>query len=378
MRQPSIEDFVALLLPQEPPCISLYMPTHRAHPENKQDPIRYRNLLRSVEESLRLKYPTREVRPLLGPYQDLARDDLFWNYRTDGLAILSTKDRFQIFELQRAVPERVIVADSFHTKPLLRILQSADRFQVLCLTRESVKLYEGNRDALDPVDLRNVPATLTEALGEEKTQQRHVARSVTPESAYYHGVGSRKDEIETDMLKFFRIVDRAILENHSKPSKLPLLLVALAEYHTPFRSVSHNPYLLPEGVAINPSVLSADELRRLAWEKMEPFYLSRLSRMIEDFQTARSRFQGSDDLSDIARAAVQGRVGYLLVEADRVVAGKVDPNTGQLQPSELADPEVDDVLDDLAETVLRTGGDVVVVPKERMPTTSGAAAVFRY
>lgn len=378
MRQPSVEDFVNLLMPQDPPCISLYMPTHRAHPENKQDPIRYRNLLRDLENSLRTKYPTREVRPLLEPYLALARDDLFWNYRTDGLAILSSRDRFQIFELQRPVPERAIAADSFHTKPLLRILQSADRFQILCLTRETVKLYEGNRDAIDPVDLRNVPATLTEALGEVKTQQRHVARSISPEAAYYHGVGSRKDEIETDMLKFFRVVDRAILENHSKPSKLPLILAALAEYHTPFRSVSHNPHLLPEGIAVNPQALSDDELRRLAWEKMEPIYLGRLAKMVEDFHTARSRLQGSDDLSDIARATVQGRVGFLLVEADRVVPGKVDANTGQLQSAELADPEVDDVLDDLAELTLRNGGEVVVVPKERMPTTSGAAAVFRY
>jgi hypothetical protein len=28
---------------QEPPCLSLYQPTHRHHPENRQDPIRFRN-----------------------------------------------------------------------------------------------------------------------------------------------------------------------------------------------------------------------------------------------------------------------------------------------------------------------------------------------
>jgi stalled ribosome rescue protein Dom34 len=36
------------------------------------------------------------------------------------------------------------------------------------------------------------------------------------------------------------------------------------------------------------------------------------------------------------------------------------------------------MLDDLAEAVLRTGGDVVIVPKERMPSTSGLAAILRY
>jgi len=41
---------------------------------------------------------------------------------------------FRVYRLQRPVPELAIVADSFHTKPLLRILQSADRYQVLALT----------------------------------------------------------------------------------------------------------------------------------------------------------------------------------------------------------------------------------------------------
>jgi hypothetical protein len=50
---------------------------------------------------------------------------------------------------QRPVPELVVVADSFHVKPLMRILQSADRYQVLGLNRREIKLYQGNRDVLD-------------------------------------------------------------------------------------------------------------------------------------------------------------------------------------------------------------------------------------
>jgi hypothetical protein len=37
------------------PCISLYMPTHSSHPENIQDIIRYRNLLKMVKETLKEK-----------------------------------------------------------------------------------------------------------------------------------------------------------------------------------------------------------------------------------------------------------------------------------------------------------------------------------
>jgi hypothetical protein len=39
-------DLAAFLEDQKNPCLSLYQPTHRRHPENLQDPIRYKNLLK--------------------------------------------------------------------------------------------------------------------------------------------------------------------------------------------------------------------------------------------------------------------------------------------------------------------------------------------
>ena len=38
----------------------------------------------------------------------------------------------------------------------------------------------------------------------------------------------------------------------------------------------------------------------------------------------------------------------------------------------------EDLLDDVAETVLRNGGEVVVVPAESMPSATGLAATHRY
>jgi hypothetical protein len=108
---------------------------------------------------------------------------------------------FRVYKLQRPVPELAVVADSFHTKPLLRILQSADRYQVLALNRHEMKLFEGNRDALDeiaPAD--GVPRTLTEALGEELTDPRQTVSayggSGGGQAPMHHGHGGRKDELD--------------------------------------------------------------------------------------------------------------------------------------------------------------------------------------
>ena len=387
MRPFTTDHLTGLLTAHEPPCISLYQPTHRNHPENKQDPIRYRNLLKEMENSLRQKYPTRDVRTLLEKFQALAHDDDFWNHRADGLAILSAADTFQVFDLQSSAPELLVVADSFHTKPLLRVLQSADRYQILALSRHEAKLYEGNRYALDPVELTNVPSTITEALGEELTEQHVTVASYGAGAARaggggaapsVHAHGDKADEVDIDRDRFFRSIDRGILERHSRPSGLPLMLATLTEYHEPFHKVSHNPFLMADGIRKNPESLSLDQMRAEAWQIIEPVYLQRVAKLVDDFQVARSRKLGSDNVAQVAEAATAGRVGTLLVEAGRQIAGKIDRATGRIQSGDLSNPEVDDVLDDLAELVLQMKGEVVVVPVERMPAATGAAATYRY
>ncbi len=386
MKQFTPDQLTQLLADHTPPCLSLYLPTHRSHPENQKDPIVYRNLLKEMDSSLRQKYSTNQVRSLVDKFQALADDRAFWNHRTDGLVVLGSADSFQVFDLQRSVPELVVVADSFHIKPLLRILQSADRYQILSLTREEAKLYEGDRDSLDPIEMPNVPHTLTEALGAELTEPHLTVASYGKGStaggqgapAMHHGHGSRKEEVGIDTERFFRVIDRGVRDHHSRPSGLPLLLAALPEYHAQFHKISHNTLLMAEGIASNPESLDLNQLRVEAWRVAEPHYQKRLAKMADDYQLAYSRQQASDNLAAVAEAAIAGRVGVLLVEADRQIPGKIDQATGKLQSSDLADPEVDDALDDLAELVLRMKGEVVVVSTKQMPTTTGVAASYRF
>lgn len=126
------KEFIQELLKNEQaPCISLYMPTHRSHPENLQDPIRFKNLLKQLEASLSLKYTSGEVKKQLEPIEALAGDENFWNYTSNGLAIFSADGLLKMVSLSVEVEELAIVADSFHTKPLRQYLQSADRYFVL-------------------------------------------------------------------------------------------------------------------------------------------------------------------------------------------------------------------------------------------------------
>lgn len=367
----------------QPPCLSLYQATHRRHPENQQDLIRFRNLVKEIELSLRQRYPDVEPQLLMKPFEALAQDRDFWNHALDGLAVLGGPSLFRAYRLQRPVAELAIAADSFHTKPLRRFLQSAERYQVLGLSLQKIQIFEGNRNALDEIDLApGVPRTINEALGDELTEPHQTVASYggvgTGSTAMRHGHGGKQDEVAMDAERFFRAIDRAVFEHHSRPSGLPLILAALPEHQPLFRSVSHNPFLMAEGLPVNPDTLGIEALRERAWQVVEPQYRARLAALADAFAVAKSNGLGGDDLAQVAQAAAAGRVATLLIESNRQIAGRLDRATGQVEVADLSHPQTDEVLDDLCELVANMGGQVMIIPAELMPGQTGLAAIYRY
>jgi len=317
MRLPTRADLQPLLTDRTGPCVSIYLPTDRNYPSDQQSPLRYKNAVRAAGAALAQKFHGADPRRLLDRYDALADDHYFWSHRLDGLAVFGARDLFEIFDLQTKPPEATIVADSFHVKPLLRYTQSADRFQVLCLQREKCWMFDGNRYALDPIDLRGVPGTIREAVGEEIVIGNQIVGShgrgtggthhAPDKPTVPHGHAAAGEDSKRDTERFFDVVDREVWERHSRPSGLPLVLAALPQHQTLFREHSKNQFLVPDGVVGNPASLGRDELVLSAWKAIAPHYLGRLARFTEDFGTAQARRMGSDDMTVVAAAAADGR-----------------------------------------------------------------------
>lgn len=373
-----------LLSADQAPCLSLYMPTHRTRPENLQDSILFKTLVQQMEASLMQKYSAAEAQKYLDPIKALVNDDDIWNHALDGLAVFSAKGIFKVVGLHKSVEELAIVADSFHTKPLRQYLQSVDNYHVLCLTLHDVRLFGGNRHTLAEVELTaETPKTITEALGNELTDKHTTVASyggAGGESVpMHHGHGGKKEETGKDAERYFRVVAATIYEHYSKPLGWPLVLAALPEHHNLFQKVNKNPFLLSKGIPINPSSVPPDKLADMAWEIMEPEYNLKLDNLVARFEQARADGKGSDEYKEVAVAAVEGRVDTLIVEADRIIPVRItNLVTGNTQKKDLTNPRIDDLLDDMGELVLKMGGQLMVLPAEKMPSETGLAAIFRY
>src|SRR5438874_969781 len=362
MRPLSAEYFQELLADQTPPCISLYMPTLLAKPPAAENLRRFDNLLDRASKQLENVFSQHNAMTLLSKFHGLRKDDLFWAHPTASIAVFGSPTIFQAHKLQRPVSEMVEVADSFHLKPLIRAHQFTGRFEVLCLTQRNVRLLQGNQDKLEPVEIRNVPRSIQEALADGTDERPIGDTSTAPASAN-----------DADLDRFFREVDKALWQNHSRQSGLPIILCAVEEYHPRFHQISKNPHLLEEGIKLNPDALPLERIREEAWKIIEPYYRRQIDRVLEEFGRARATQQGSEDVNEVAQAAAFARVGTLLVDADKHIGGRLDPTNGRVEYGDMAEADFDDLLDDIAERVMKTGGQVLVMPAAQMPSDTGVA-----
>ena len=135
---------------------------------------------------------------------------------------------------------------------------------------------------------------------------------------------------------------------------------------------------MASGLMIDPHRLAQDDLLKRAWDVAAPQQLAQQAGWSDSYAAAAAQGLGSEDLSQVAHAAVAGRVATLLIEAERQIAGRIDESTGRIDAAALGNPRVDDVLDDLGALVEKLGGEVHVLSAARMPSRTGVAASFRH
>lgn len=374
-----VEEFPhEIIFEKDQPAISLYQPTHRYSPDNEQDPVRFKNLVKEIDRQLEADYSREERETLLKPYYDLAENKRFWINTRDGLVILSNGKRGVIYKLNRQVKEFANVDSSFHIKPLIRNYQSADNYYVLGINRKEFKLYLGNRYGLEEVILdEDTPVTLEEVLGDRENKDYLNQRSVGGSNAMFHGQGGKKDAIDKETENYFRYVDKFVLDNFSNPTGAPLVLMTLDQYQGSFRKLSKNNYLLDKGINKDFTSLDIDKIKDAAWQVVEPSYLKRTKDLLERYQTSLANKYGTEDLEEASKAALEGRVDLILLESDKIVPGQILED-GEIQREDISNPQVGDILDNIAENVLASRGEIVMLPKEKMPTDTGLAVIYRY
>ena len=362
------------------PCVSVFMPMHRSGPETQQDLIRFKNLIREVEERLITRgIPAPEARELLESARKLLQGDLFHQHQSDGLAMFLSPEVFRTYMLPFVFKELVIVTDRFHIRPLLPLLSGDGRYYILALSQNKVRLLQGTHYSVSEVSLADVPKNLAETLRDDdswKELQMHSAISGGQGTFSSVTHGSEVDSKE-NIKRYFRRIDKGLHEL-VRDERVPLVLAGVDYLHPIYKEVNTYPHLMEAGVGGNPERLSAKELHAQAWTVVRPYFQKAQQGAVDQYKQFISSGRASNRVRKIILAASHGRIELLFVIPDLQQWGTFDPGTDEIHLHKKEKTGDEDLLEFAAIQTLLNGGTVYMVGAEKMPESGPLAAVFRY
>jgi hypothetical protein len=370
------------------PAVSIFLPTHRAGQEIRQDPIRLKNLVRQAEQQL-INEGTRaaEARNLLEPVAGLVEDSAFWRRQAEGLAVFRSPNVFRTYQVPFPVAEFVAVSDRFYIKPLLPLLINEARFYVLALSQKAVRLLDCTRDGVEAVPLPDVPPSMTETPGYERREKQLQSEALAPKgssgtssgggTALLHGHGSSSDASTADLERYFRAVDRVVCDI-LRDRHDPLLLAGVEHILPLYRSISHYAPIFSEHLLGNADELRDDELHRKAWPIADRHFQQARDKAVAEYHEGIVKGRAGHELSDVLTAAFQGRIATLFIPLGLRRWGRFDFNRLALEEHAHEEPGDEELLDLAAAQTLRQDGKVYGMKPEEIPRGHLLAAVYRY
>ncbi len=366
--------------------VSMYMPTFKpGRAEVQQNHVRLKKLLRDAEGRLMergLRRP--EAIEYLEPAAKLLEDAMFWAASSDGLAIFLSKDYFRYYRLPAEMPERVVVAESFHVKPLLPLLAFDGRFYVLAISKNLARLFECTGFGARELDIAGkIPRSMAEALQYDHFDRdlqfhMHAGRQAPGSEAVAPSHGDEPEDTKENLLRYFQMVDRGLQREFLHNETAPLVIVGVDYLFPLYRQANTYANLLETPVRENPDDSSATELQQKAMTVVRPYLKEREERAAGLFSESAGAKRTATDLEEVVVHAYRGRVHTLFVSSHLERWGTYDADADRVIIHSREESCDVDLFDFAAANTLAHRGDVHVVEAGELPGGGEVAAILRY
>ena len=356
-------DLTNLMNYKEYPSISIILPTHRTAPENRQDSIRLKNLIKDAERRLLEEFNPKEVRQIIDKVNSVT-DDIDYNYLLDGLAIFVNKSFGGKYKLPFPVKEQLVIDETFATRNLIYTLNRSPKYWVLVLSEKPTRLYEGFRDQLLEVNNENFPVFFQETTWDEPLR----VGEITNTSSFRNEKNKQ----------FFRKIDRTLKTLNFE--QLPIVVTGVERYLSFYDEVTEQKNLIIAKLDGSYDNTPPHQIARMIWPLVLEVIEKNKVELLNELEKAVSANKYSSGIQQCWRRASEGRIQTLLVEKDFHYPATMSDDKLTLYPAEAADlPGVtDDAVDELIETVIQKSGRVAFVDYESLKIHQRITAILRY
>ncbi len=340
---------------QSGPHLSAYIPSNSMSSTTAD----INSIIKEADSLLSPLLDESERQSFFAPLQSLKSNNKRLKHFTGSIGIFRTPSSFRVINIPVKTERICVVANSFHIKPLIKWTQFDSKYYIFGVNRDGISLYKGSLYHLNHIE----SISFMEFVRQVKFPIISPTGKIFPEAM--KGLLDSIDFIET------------WLTQHTERESNPIFMIGDSEVTQFITKAIAHPRMRSELIGtkfykedINFSAVEVRQILRREARK-------RLEQGIIEYYNAEDMGQTLESIVQIAKNAVRGKIKKLYIAEDLLVWGKLNPANGKINlHGRQLNHEDDDILDDIAEMVLKKGGEVIVSPMTELPKLKPISAIL--
>lgn len=341
------------------PCVTISLNTNRTHPDNAEDVIQLKNLIKEAEQRVLNEFGERHTASLL---EKLSSVEVNPNYNLDSLHIFLSNDTKEILRFPWPTPaDRVEISDSFSVRALIKSITRTEEYFILLLSQSGVTLYKALNDTI---------------LSEIKNDD-------FPFSENPHYVTEREKRSDGNLMdnmvrEYFNKVDKALVKMHNETG-LDCVVICTEDNYSRLMQVADKPVVYLGYVNIDYNNTELHHLSKQGWEIVRALQHNRRTEAISEIKQAVNQNNVITDLQEIFQASMDGRGDLLIVHEDFAQAVIMTSDRGfDLVTDVTKAGVIDDITSVIAWNVLSKNGRVFFTMQDEIKELGNIVLKTRY
>lgn len=341
-------------------CVTILFNTHRTIPDNEKDPIVLKNLVKEAQTRLQQEQDQNGVKKVFHNLETLA-DSINHRHNLESLVLFANEDVAEYVRLPIAVEERVVVDDTFATRDVIRALYMEKGYYVMVLSRDKARLIEAFNDKVIEEAAEGFPVDNIALYPVQKAEA---------------AIAARQTHLQQE---FFNVVDKRLVEVINRNPLKVFLCTEESNYHQYLKVADKKEFIIG---FLNGNRMGEKNYHIIdaVWPEVKKIREEEIKQRLNELNAAAGAGKVLSDLNDIWRAVNEGRGKTLFVKQGFFQPARLNDGVVEVVKESERDVSgvVDDIIDEMIEFNLKSGGDSVFVTGDELDKYQGLALTTRY
>ncbi|MBL7883496.1 MAG: hypothetical protein JNL69_05470 [Bacteroidia bacterium] len=355
------EQLIKLATERNTPCVTISLNTHRTHPDNAQDEVMLKNLLKEAEDRVIAEFGKKSITPLLEKIKHL-NSEVDVNYNQNSLHLFLSNDTKEMIKSSwNTRAEGVQISDRFAVRPLIKLFNGSESYLLMVLSQGGVQLYEALNDEIIQ-EIRNDDFPFSE--------NRHYNT--------HSDKGSDSKHLDDLVREFLNKVDKALIKVYNE-TNLNCVVVCTEDNHSRLQQVADKPTVYLGYSAIDYNKMETHQIVKQAWEIIKTQQKEHRNKAVEEIKESVAQGAVLTDLQEIFQAALDGRGDLLMIDpnfSQSVIM--TSDRTFELSDDKTKPDTIEDITSNIAWEVLSKKGRVFFTADNEIKELGNIVLKTRY